>query len=558
MSNNNKKADERKGTPKIIFTGQTINEWYVGDYTIEKGTTKYKCTCTECGLVRVIRGSNLKNGKTPTCRHKEPTKPIMNPLGMKYGQWEIIDYVGKSVVVVRCSCGETREIHLRYLRDGTSTSCGHDKVGLTSKLIDMTGQTIGQWKVHQYLRDKLWICNCIKCGREKVIYGNVLRNGKQTCICDTQERVAKENMEKYGVRSLKQLNSSRTPEQMEAYSSRENLLAVIKETPAFLGDKPTIKEIALKIGIDSPSVLRFVRKYNLENHVSIGLTKSIYEAELANMYKCEHTSNRQVLNGKEIDLYYPEKAFGIEFNGDYWHCELNKNKDYHQEKTLLAAKKKIQLFHIFEYEWLNPDTKRKIIALIDRKLGKTEVDRIYARDCEVHEISHAQSKEFLDLYHLQNSTNARIRLGLFRGEELLGVMTFDAPRFNKDFQYELIRLAWKSGITVLGGTEKIFKHFERQYKPESIISYVDISKFTGNVYLRLGFQSGRESVTAPNYRWVNVLTGETLTRYQTQKHLLLEKGLGEYGDTEVEIMQNLGFYRVYDAGNLRLTWKKEV
>lgn len=35
-------------------------------------------------------------------------------------------------------------------------------------------------------------------------------------------------------------------------------------------------------------------------------------------------------------------------------------------------------------------------------------------------------------------------------------------------------------------------------------------------------------------------------------------GLGKYGKTEREIMENLRFLQIYDAGNLRFTWIKEA
>jgi hypothetical protein len=45
-----------------------------------------------------------------------------------------------------------------------------------------------------------------------------------------------------------------------------------------------------------------------------------------------------------------------------------------------------------------------------------------------------------------------------------------------------------------------------------------------------------------------------LTRYQTQKQNLIQHGLGNDSDTEDDIMYNLGFYKVYDSGNLKLEW----
>jgi hypothetical protein len=62
-------------------------------------------------------------------------------------------------------------------------------------------------------------------------------------------------------------------------------------------------------------------------------------------------NDRSILNGKELDLYYPEKHIAIEFNGDYWHSELYKDKDYHYNKFKQCRDLGIILVSIFESEW---------------------------------------------------------------------------------------------------------------------------------------------------------------------------------------------------------------
>ena len=94
------------------------------------------------------------------------------------------------------------------------------------------------------------------------------------------------------------------------------------------------------------------------------------------------------------------------------------------------------------------------------------------------------------------------------------------------------------------------------YKPKSVLAYSDISKFTGNTYLKLGFKCTINDITEPNYIWVNSVL-KTLSRYQTQKHILLEKGIGTEDQTEDEILHSMGYYKVYNSGNLRLYWNKE-
>ena len=99
------------------------------------------------------------------------------------------------------------------------------------------------------------------------------------------------------------------------------------------------------------------------------------------------------------------------------------------------------------------------------------------------------------------------------------------------------------------------KTFIKEYKPISILTYVDISKFTGNSYTRLGFKPTKEEpITEPNYVWVKEGTNNYLTRYQTQKHKLVREGLGTSEQTEDEIMRQLGYLRIYDSGNLKMEW----
>ena len=85
---------------------------------------------------------------------------------------------------------------------------------------------------------------------------------------------------------------------------------------------------------------------------------SKYEQEIADYIAtfysgtCLH-NDRAILNGKELDLYYPDKCIAIEFNGDYWHNSDHKPENYHYEKFKLCLSKNILLISIFESEWLN-------------------------------------------------------------------------------------------------------------------------------------------------------------------------------------------------------------
>ena len=126
-------------------------------------------------------------------------------------------------------------------------------------------------------------------------------------------------------------------------------------------------------------------------------------------------------------------------------------------------------------------------------------------------------------------------------------MTFSHPRFNKKYEWELMRLASEKEYQVIGGASKLFSYFIKNYSPSSVISYCNLSKMGGNVYEKLGFKL--KEISEPNYVWIK--GNSILTRYQCQKHKLLSKGYE--GESESDIMTKRGYFKVYDSGSLVYT-----
>ena len=94
-----------------------------------------------------------------------------------------------------------------------------------------------------------------------------------------------------------------------------------------------------------------------------------------------------------------------------------------------------------------------------------------------------------------------------------------------------------------------------KYNPKSILTYVNLTKFSGDVYRNIGFHVvASNPITEPNYVWVDSHSTQVFTRYQTQKHKLIEKGWGNNNQTEDEIMTEKGYLKIYDSGNLKLEY----
>lgn len=249
-------------------------------------------------------------------------------------------------------------------------------------------------------------------------------------------------------------------------------------------------------------------------------------------------------NRQEIDILIPEKNIGIEFDGLYWHSEsMGTPKKYHQEKTLLAEEKGIQLIHVFEDEWVNKQDIVKSVILA--KLGIFD-EKVYARKCEISEIPDSLSKEFLNNNHMQGYISCGLNIALFYNDELVSLLNMGKPRFDKKYQWEILRFCNRKNTQIMGGLSKLLKYFERKYVPKSIITYADARYGNGQSYKNCGFS--KNGMTGPGYFYLK--DGGRYSRYKFQKRMLKDKlEIFDENLSEWENMQLNGFDRIWDCGN---------
>jgi hypothetical protein len=254
-------------------------------------------------------------------------------------------------------------------------------------------------------------------------------------------------------------------------------------------------------------------------------------------------NSRKILSdGREPDIYIPGKNLAIEYDGIYWHNDVDNSFKYDECKE-----KKIRLIQIVENEWKYDNEKIKnYLRFIFGKYDK----RIGARKCYVKEIEDAIYRDFCDENHIQNSCGAKIKLGLFYGDELVQIMSFGKPRFNKKYEYEMIRECSKADYDIIGGKSKLLKYFIRKYNPKSIISYCEKNKFTGKSYIDLGFSLIRETPSDYKYYLSSERWSKPHSHIEFQKHKLADK-LKDFDSslTEKKNMFNNKNYAIYDYGN---------
>ena len=334
---------------------------------------------------------------------------------------------------------------------------------------------------------------------------------------EIKEKIKKTNKEKYGVECT-----------LFAEEIKEKIKKTNKErygVEYFCQHKKCYEATHNRISKVNRRFQEFLNENNIESELEFIIENSGYDLKVGNtLIEIDpwftHNTTIAPTFGKKVGKIRPS--------------------NYHAEKTNFAKEHGYNCIHIFD--WDDPN---KIVNLLQPK------ERIYARECEVKEIDKKVAKEFLESYHLQGSTRGvKFACGLFYKGELVEVMTFGKPRYNKNYEYELLRLCTKPTVSVIGGASKILNFFEEQVKPSSLISYCDLSKFNGEVYAKLGFELKEQ--TAPTKHWYHPKTKKHIT-----DNLLRQRGFDQLhktnfgkGTSNEELMKEYGYVEIYDCGQL--------
>jgi len=273
-------------------------------------------------------------------------------------------------------------------------------------------------------------------------------------------------------------------------------------------------------------------------------------------------NDKKFLKGTEIDILIPDKKIGIEYNGNLYHSEIfgKKPRQFHKHKTDLMNNNSFGLIHIFEDEWeLNKELVKTKIKHILNINSNTE--KIHTRKCKIKVIESYIKNNFLNKNHIQGEDRSNVHLGAFYEDKLISIMTFDNKRQmnvknNSEKTYELKRFCVDNNYSVPGMANKLLKHFIVNYNPEKIISFADI-RWTldkdNNLYTKLGFKL--INTLGPDFFYYNpkLHRHKRIHKFAFGKKSIKKKYPQVYNDskTEWEMMQELGFDRIWDCGKFK-------
>ena len=519
-----------------------------------------------------------KYGVNHVLQNKEIKEKRDNTLKLKYGENYYNNWASKVKDEVKAKYGvdyysQTEKFKniLNDKKEETSNkreNTNLEKYGVkfftqTQDYLDKTRETnLEKYGVEYYpqteeYKEKLLNTNILKYGVSSYAKTpEYLKRRKETCI------------EKYGVDSY-----SKTPSfKDEIKSTMKDKYGVeyALQNPEFLKKKmETTKErYGVSFATQNKEVLDSIRNTFRKNY---GVEYACFLPQAQNLKNKESKPNQKFLelleknNFKNIDREFVINNYRYDFKINNYLIEIDpsythnstygifgeepKDKNYHLNKTLMALKNDYRCIHVWDW-----DDENKIMDILHDK------EKIYARKCIIKEVPIKETNEFLQENHLQGTCNyQKISLGLYYKNNLVQLMTFGKPRYNKKYQWELLRLCSKRYCMVIGGANKIFKYFIKNYSPISIISYCDLSKFKGNIYLSLGFSHLKD--TPPSKHWYS----EKLKMHITN-NLLIQRGFdqllgnvyGNYGKgtSNEQLMLEHNFVELYDCGQGVYEWRR--
>lgn len=289
----------------------------------------------------------------------------------------------------------------------------------------------------------------------------------------------------------------------------------------------------------------FLRGHGCPYH---NCNSSIKEKEIKELienwgFDCLRNCRNVLPSGKELDIYIPSKKIAIEFDGLYWHNELNKSKNYHINKTIECEKLGIKLIHIFEDEWIN---KKEIVASLLRDfLGYNDIT-INIDDCIVKTVNKDKAKEFLNENHILGNCYSTMRYGLYQNNELISIITLS----KSSNSYTLLRYCNKTNCNVNGSFEKLFDKFIKEYNPNVVIASIDRRYINDKSIIDNGFI--KHGTTKPTFYYVVGMERKDKSEF-TKKKLFDEYDYKQ----EVTLHQfclSKKWYRIYDCGRIIYKW----
>jgi formylmethanofuran dehydrogenase subunit E len=486
-------------------------------FTYRNAHQKIEFYCSKCGDVCEREIADLTRGRTKCPKCSGNVKLTQNEVEIKlkeYVEFLPFTYTGQHQKIMhKCpQCGKLKESQIVHILNGT-VLCGDcsGKGKRTQKQAEKELQDLGiEYEPFVYKNNETTIRHkCSTCGIVKHNKFISLINGKglrcEKCGHDSTTKSQTRTQEESEIQ-LKELGIDFMP----------YVYTIGKETDISIRCKSCGKYFNTKFSHVVIGNRRYCKHCNKST--------SEQENELKNFIKSlniEIQENVKV-GGKEIDILIPSLQIGFEYNGSYWHNDINKPKTHHYDKATICQNENIRLIYIWDYEWLNNMEETK--SYIKYQLGVYDI------------ITHDGSI----IKDIVTPAERQVHLGLYiKNEKILSIL------FNKNLnniEWEMIPQTFDYRYDIKSGIILIFNSFIEKYNPITIITYLDRSKFSEDFYQNTPLKL--KHIVDTNYNWV------------FKENLLLKEQNINTDKEMKKLYENGKVFRIYDAGKYCYIWQR--
>jgi len=224
----------------------------------------------------------------------------------------------------------------------------------------------------------------------------------------------------------------------------------------------------------------------------------------------------------------------VDVDGLYWHSYPIAPKGRHIDKCKYYHESGFRLFQVREDELRDKPVIVK--SLVNHALGKSKV--LFARKLKLAALPTPVSKQFFLNNHLMGNFSAPT-MALVDGDVVLAAMSYRL----KNGELTVIRFCNLVGHSVVGGFTRILKRIVDNVRPTKVVSHVDLRYGVGNSLIRSGFEHAH---TTLGWKWTDFK--------HTYNRLKCRANMDARQLTEAEHAEELGWSKIYDAGQAKYEW----
>lgn len=249
-------------------------------------------------------------------------------------------------------------------------------------------------------------------------------------------------------------------------------------------------------------------------------------------------------------IYCPDYGLAIEYCGLWWHSiDQGKPRTYHLNKHERCESLGIRLITIFEDEWL--DGADKVKATLRHCVGKSPRG-IGGRKARIQTISWKEAKTFLNRYHLQGAGSpGLVQYGAFDGDDMIAVAVFGLASGERSSRGIELKRYVSDGRNHPGLATRVFHRGMNDNGWGEIVAYVDRRWFTGSFKYEAGFE--KDGKVGPTLFYAKGKKRYN-RRFLTKKKLVSDGA--NPNRTKRSILADLGYFQIYDAGRIRLVYRR--